>query len=137
MYPSVLKCISKFLTFLQLSFNEIKEIWDEWMDFKRSRNRTLGVITLREGKRSVSNICHLEYVCVCVCVLYHGLIYRVGGFIWKNTRRQTGNDLHHPELLSHVQHVVIDVHIIPLKTRSPYNQYTVQSFNTDISNLVT
>ncbi len=58
-----------------------------------------------------------ESVCVCVCI-YHGLINRVGGFIWKDTCGKARNDLHHPELLSCLQHVVINKHIIPLKQQT-------------------
>lgn len=55
-------------------------------------------------------------VCVCVCArMYHRLINGVGGFIRKNARRQTRDDFRHVELMSRLQHVLVDGQVLLLK----------------------
>lgn len=45
----------------------------------------------------------------------HSLINGVSGFVWEDAGGQAGHDLFHTELVSCLQHVVVDVDVVSLK----------------------
>lgn len=74
------------------------------------------VVDLRRREKHTASA---NSVCVCVfvsvCNMYHSLIDGIRCFIREDARGQTGHHLHHPDLMSGLQHVVIYVNVVSLK----------------------
>ena len=89
-----------------------------------SRDRLMRrtTIDLRKNKEINFMIMIFKYACVCVCIkmslsVYHSLINRIGGLVWEDACRQTGDHFHHTKLMRCLQHVVVDRHVDSLKGR--------------------
>lgn len=47
--------------------------------------------------------------------IYHGLVNRIGRLIRKDAGGQAGNNLDHTHFMRCLQHIVIDVDVVPLE----------------------
>lgn len=49
--------------------------------------------------------------------IYHGLVNRIGRLIRKDAGGQAGNNLDHARFMRCLQHIVIDVNVVPLESK--------------------